>query len=137
MDKQNFARLKEMTDKELVINVDNVMEKSLSLPNTYQKYLKIYIVELRKFKEIKSKVKWKYGKLYHHYSWDVDFKLDKKNEIEAEINGNDEYYDLVKLLDDQTIVVDFIEKFLDQLKTAGFAIKNYLEILKLKQGVGL
>ena len=137
MNQENFDRLKNLTDKELIIDINNVEEKTLSLPSTYQKYLKIYIVELKKLKALKTKVKWKYGKLYHYYRHEHEFSHEKKAEIEPAINANDEYYDMVMEMNDQSDVVEYLEKFLEQLKTAGFAVKSYIELLKLKHGMNV
>ena len=135
MNQENFERLKSLTDKELIITINNVEEKALALPSTYQKYLKIYIVELKKLKALKTKVKWKYGKLYHYYKFECEFSYEKKAEIEPIINGNDDYYEMVMEMNEQGDVVEYLEKFLEQLKTAGFAVKSYIELLKLKFGM--
>ena len=135
MDLKSFSKLKEIIEKELFFNEDNVERMSLHTSNLYMKYLRVYSNEVKILKGISLEKNKIFGELMHHYKFKVDFQLDSKSEIESYIRSDEKYYNISLEYSNQEIVVEYLEKILSRINTMGFEIKNYIEIVKLKKGL--
>jgi hypothetical protein len=135
MDFNTFGKLKDFVEKELTFNEDNVERMSLNFSNIYMKYLRVFTNETKILKELYYEKQKMFGKLLHHFKFEVEFQLDSKSEIESYIRSDDNYYNLCLKYSNQEIIVDYLEKTLSRINTMGFEIKNYIEIIKLKKGL--
>jgi hypothetical protein len=132
---EQFAKLKEIVEKELQITEDNIEQMSIKSGTLYHKYLKIYSLELQKLKEIaiyKEKV---YGELYHKYKFEGQYQLSTKTEVDVYVKSDGIYYKKCLEEANQEIIVKYLEAVVDSILKNGFQIKNYIELMKLKQGM--
>jgi hypothetical protein len=129
-----FARLKAIVEKELIINEDNLSDKSLKIPNLHQKYLDIYTKEMRILKDLSLKKTKKYSDLYHKNKFEGEYKLDYAKEIETYVNGDPDYYKNCQEFNYQDIIVKFLESTLENIQKMNFTIKNYIEWRKFLAG---
>ena len=135
MSDEEFKKLQIIAKRDTDINQDNVMEKSLEMTKLYTTYSRKYATQLGKLKNINIEKAKLYKKLYHHYKFDGDFRLDTKKEIEGYVFGDTDYTELRLLADKQTIIVDFLEKTLGNIQRASFNIRDYIELQKFKKGI--
>lgn len=140
MKSEEFKKLKELVKKDTFLDVKdpNLLEKlcdyNLFHSKVYHKYVTIFIFETKKLKKLKADVLKKHGELYHYYKFEHDYKLETKSEIDAYINNNDDYYNLVLKMNDQEIVCKFLEKTMENINNMKWNIKNYLEYRKFLSG---
>jgi len=148
MTEEQFIFLKKQIKEDVTITDENVVQKSGDVPFIYQKYLDLFITELKSFKIIKNRKERLYANLYHHLKFDVNFKLDSKSEIETSIHGEyepeddkdtkgillrdkqNEYDEVLRQFNWGSIVVKYLEDALKNVSNMSFNISNYL---KLKQ----
>ncbi len=135
MEDTQFKSLQAKVNKDLTITPDNVMQKSLDLSKLYTEYSRRYYTQVSILKNINIEKVKLYKKLYHHYKFDGDFRLDTKKEIEVYVLGDDLYCELRRDYEKQTIIVEFLEKTLSNIQRASFTIRDYIELQKFKKGV--
>ena len=135
MEDTKFKSLQAKVNKDLTITPDNVMQKSLDLSKLYTEYSRRYYAQVAILKNINIEKARMYRRLYHHYKFDGDFRLDTKKEIEVYVLGDDLYCELRRDYEKQTIIVEFLEKTLSNIQRASFTIRDYIELQKFKKGV--
>ena len=135
MIKEKFDELKLEVEEDLKITEDNVLQKNLKLSNMYNHYLKIYIHEIKILKSIASSKNLKYKEKYHFYKFDCQFKLTSNKEIETYVEGDEEINKLNVRIQNQEIIVKYLEEVLDNIKSTGYRIKNHIELYKLQHGL--
>jgi len=123
---EQLEKLKVKVNNDLQLTDANVLDKSLNLPILYQKYLDVFISQMRVFKNLERDKQNMYSKKYHHYKFEGDFQLDSKGEIETYINGDDDYDELLRKYNVQALVIEYLENVLDNIKKLTFTIKNYV-----------
>ena len=91
MNEEMFKRLKKTASKDLSFTEENAEQKSIEIPNLYQKYLDFYIDQLREIKELQLDIDKKHGELFKFYKFEDNRSWGNKGEIETQINSNNEY----------------------------------------------
>lgn len=137
MTDENFELLKSRSNKDLEVHEDNVLETSLNMGKLYNSYLQLYSREIYTLKEMNVELDKTYGELYHKYKFgkDFDYALTNKGEVDVYINNDPLYYNYLKFVRKQEVIVKFLEQHLDNLSKMSYHIKNYVEIKKLRMGV--
>jgi hypothetical protein len=133
MTDNQFEALKLSLEEDLDITKQNYHEKNLSLLNRYLIYLGIYHKEMNIFANLSSTFKTTYGNLLHYYKFDAPFKLSNSSEIEAHVESDEKYTQIFTKMKTQENFLKYIEKSLDLLKSAMYAIKTHIEYEKLSQ----
>jgi hypothetical protein len=108
---EDFQKLKDFIEKEMKIDKNNILEKTIQISNLYPNLLKIYSKERRNLKNLDLLKDKLYGELYHHYKFKFDFSLDSKSEIDTYVKSDDKYYQICLEYNQQEIQVDFRKKF--------------------------
>ncbi|HON83022.1 MAG TPA: recombination mediator protein UvsY [Caldisericia bacterium] len=134
MKKEDFEFLKEDLREFLTITEDNYISKNFKLISMYQKYLEIYIRELRSFKILLGNLDSLKAELHHFYKFKYEYKLSSLSEIETAINGNKEYIKLSREINEQENYIKFLEMSLKSIKDCHYVIKNYIDYLKIQMG---
>jgi len=135
MDQQNFIKLKKYIESKIKLTKDNLEEKSASLSTLYFYCVDIYSDEFKIYKNMKVDSESIYGKLYKKYAYGYNIQLKTKNEIDAHIWSDEEYFACMKNLNHQEAVVRFLEESITMIKQIGYTIKNMIEIQRAKSGV--
>lgn len=135
MTNKQFNRLKKIVEQQLRLDENNIEKMSIQSGTLYHKYLKFYLQELHILKEIgvtKDKI---YGELYHKYKYEGDYQLSTKTEVDVYVKNDQKYY--TKCLEEanQEIIVKYLECVVDSIMKMGFQIKNYIELIKIRNGI--
>jgi hypothetical protein len=132
---EQLEELKKIANEDLKLDSDNIEKKTLQLSTIYQRYLEIYIKEIRQLKKLSLDKDKLYGELYKHYKFVDDYKWDTKSEIDSMVKSDDKYYKMALENSNQEAVVSYLEQLLSNIKSVGYSIKNYVDFAKLKQGM--
>lgn len=139
---EDFEKLKKKVKEELELNPDNIEQQSIKSGTLHQKYLTVYMKELRIYNRLVAEKDRLYGELYHKYKYPsaddgigFQFSLDSKSEIDTYINSNEQYYKKRLDIQNQEIIVKYLEKVLDSINKMSFYIRNYIELMKIKHGL--
>jgi hypothetical protein len=132
---EQLEELKKIANEDLKLDSDNIEKKTLQLSTIYQRYLEIYIKEIRQLKKLSLDKDKLYGELYKHYKFVDDYKWDTKSEIDSMVKSDDKYYKIALDMSNEEAVVSYLEQLLSNIKSVGYSIKNYVDFAKLKQGM--
>jgi hypothetical protein len=136
MNLEQFKALKAKVEINLDVDESNAAEKSLKFSSLYSKYLALYMQELRLLKTLSTEKDKLYGELYHNFKFKNNYQLDSSKEIETYVRSDQSFYQKCLDFQNQEIVVKYLEETLQNINSTGYRIKNYIELLKLKMGVG-
>jgi len=132
MDNKKFRALMTQHDGELKLNMNNIGNKSMELPELHNKYLDIYFIELKELKKVFRERSELYGDKYKHYKYFDDHKWDKKTEIETQILNDSAYLAKLKECDELELQVKQLEKVLDNIKKTSYTIRNIVDFERFK-----
>jgi uncharacterized protein related to proFAR isomerase len=135
LNEKTFKKLQQKVVKDLDFNDENVLEKSTRIPTFYQRYLELYIDEIRKLKKVSISLDTKYGELYKYYKYEDNHTWDNKAEIVSQINTNEDYNVLKQEQIKREFVVKYLEEVLDNIKRMSFSIKNFIDLKKFNAGM--
>jgi len=135
MDDKTFNKLKQLATKEIQFTEETAAYMSTRVPNLYQKYLDIYVNELRELKKTGTEIENMYGVLYKKTKHHSQYEWGSKSEIESQINTDPAYHALRIKANEQEYIVKYLEGVLDNIKRLSFSIKNYIDIQKFRTGM--
>lgn len=133
---EDFQKFKDLVDKELKVDENNITSKSIQLSNVYTQFLKIYSKELKDLKAKQVERDKIYGELYHHYKFEYDHALETKAEIDTYVRKDPKFYQIALEYSQIEVQVKFLEDTLAHINNIGFRIKNYIDLQKLSKGFG-
>ena len=135
MNLEKFELLKQRADKDIKVDLSNIVEKSLKFSSIYHNYSKLYIDELKQLKELSLEKEKIFGELYDKYKFHNDYKLDSKTEIEIYVKSDKQYFEIAQKYYQQESIVKYLEQLIDNINKVGYNIKNYIELEKIKLGI--
>lgn len=110
------------------LSMVNITEKALSTPTLKSKWVSIYIEEKRFYNILKKKEEMfldEYVKKYGHE--DVP-----KRRIELEARQSDELKKIRTMIEDQSVVVEYLENMCKIMHSFGFDISSAKDLLKME-----
>jgi len=134
MTPEKFAELKEFNKEKFKITEDNILSKAISIPSSYHHYLSLYIDELKILKNKMVEKDKQYGILYDSIRFSGNKDLKNKSEIDPYINSNDIYYKMCLDINDQEMVVKYLEEVMSSINKLSYAIRNFIDIKNLGLG---
>lgn len=121
--KEKIASELKMTD----LGKDN--NENVSITHNYlQMYIEIKHQELK----LEKKLEEVYQELYSYYKYEYNKEL-KNNEIDLWVKADKKYKDWYKLYIQKKMESEYLEGIIKLFHNRGFAIKNAIEYLKLKE----
>ena len=132
---EQLSKLKKAVGAHTKITPDNVMEKSLEIPNIHSKLLNLYYDEKKELKRMKSDLAVLYRDAYVQAKFHSDYNLTTKTDFDTFAMVEEKYHKAKIECDNQELVVEYIEKAMDSVSKLGFHIKSYIELLKIKNGI--
>jgi hypothetical protein len=141
-----LAKIVEMWDKDSKIDETELGSESTKIPQTHNKYMKIYIGERATFFKMQGQLKRLRRLLGEYYLGELDrdelerigreqyYKKLLKNEIENYVESDEEMIEMVLKVSMQEEKVRYLEAIIKSLTNRGFAIKNAIEWLKFTSG---
>ena len=134
MNQADFTKLKVAISKDLEIKTDSVaLAKSANVPYIYQKYLDIFIKEVRLHKKLKRDKEKMYKNKYDYYRFSYNHALTAK-EIDIFINGDDNYDELCRQYNWSSIIIEYLELTLKNISNLSFNISNRIKLRQFLNG---
>ncbi|MEM4261310.1 MAG: recombination mediator protein UvsY [Candidatus Woesearchaeota archaeon] len=135
MNLEQYKALKAKVEEDLAIDESNAADKSLKFSSMYSKYLALYLQELRILKNLSLEKDKLYGDLYHKLKFKNDYQLDSSKEIDTYVRSDESFYKKSLDVQNQEIVVKYLEETLQNINNTGYRIKTYVDFLKLRMGL--
>lgn len=133
-----LKELEEQLDNDLNISEENISSTCLSLGRIYQKYLRVMIAEKKEYDKLEQERLDIFKKEFHKlkvHGFD-GYEISKnKSEIDVYINMNESYREISKKLAKSQVLIEYLEKTLDNINKTSFHVKNYIDSQKLKLGI--
>jgi len=133
-----FAEVQAEFEEFLDLGDENNLDKKVFQQSRYyHKALTHYIVELNILKEYKARRTKVWKEVYHELRFgnNRSFQLEHKWQFDNYVTGHDRYQAIDKLVNSQESVVAYFKGILDAINNLGYAVKNYIEVKKLTQGI--
>jgi len=144
MKDEDFDQLKEYYEKELVIDDSsklNIQTKLNKIPGLIQETSNLLDTEKNKLINFEIMLKETFSTLYHKYKFpkrgdglEFEYSLDSKGEITTYIEGNKDYLNKYRVVENQRRQVEFLAQQLINIKDFHWSLKNKLEVDKFYIG---
>lgn len=134
----NFEKIREMWEKDSVINDVKLDEESLRIPQLHSKYLNLYsdYIMLKEKYELEQKIILR--ELWEYYSGKSEkpFELKLlKQDIPMYIESDERYQNNLNKIKYYSGIVSFLKEVLSSINSRSFIIKNSIEFKKFINGV--
>lgn len=134
MTEEQFEGYKQELNNFLKITEQNVMSKNFEMISFYQRYLDIYLKEVKILQRLSNDFDELKAKKHHYYKFSYQYKLSSLTEIETACNGDKEIILLSQKMNEQENYVKFLERSLNSIKDISYVVKNFLEYKKIMMG---
>lgn len=136
MTDQEFSELKKRVSSPSFLKIDDSTAVSFTatLPNKYQTFLDILTSESYLLKSLMNKRDKMYADLYIELKEKHRRTIENKTEYEAYINHNEDYYKILVDISKQETIVNYLEQTINNIKQAGYAVKNYIDLKRFYSG---
>ena len=134
----NFEKIREMWEKDSIINDVKLDEESLRIPQLHSKYLNLYsdYIMLKEKYELEQKIILR--ELWEYYSGKSEkpFELKLlKQDIPMYIESDERYQNNLNKIKYYSGIVSFLKEVLSSINSRSFIIKNSIEFKKFINGV--
>ncbi len=133
-EKFNYAEFFNEIESNLSVHAHDLDKKIYEAPNAHNKIMRQITLEKNKLNKLETKYNKIFAKLYHHYRYEYEFKLESKDVAIFYLKKDDEFLQINDELNDQRLLVDTLEKWMKKANAITFEIKNILEYLKWSSG---
>ena len=131
MDKATFANIRKHAPATLKITNENLSSKAMELSSTFMRYYDQYIDEYKIYQDMLAEKDKKYGELFRTFRYSNQQEAVTKQEIEAFIHSDEGYYQLRLRLNEQELVVKYLEDVCDAIKKMAYNIKSIIDLKNL------
>ncbi len=142
----NLEKIQEMWEGDSKIDMDNLHDESIKIPQLHQKYYTLYTtIKLLKTKAVDSLAKLRLER-YNFYSGKAPaeayveepfpYKVRDKESMTMHLAA-DEKLSKVKLkLEYYDVMLEYLEDILRMIHNRGYQVKNSIDFLKFQSGMG-
>ena len=142
----NLEKIQEMWEKDSKIDMDNLHDESIKIPQLHQKYYTLYTtIKLLRTKANDTLAKTRLDR-YNYYSGKAPaevyveepfpYKVRDKESMSMHLNA-DEKLSKVKLkIEYYDTMLEFLEDILKMIHNRGYQVKNSIDFLKFQSGMG-
>lgn len=140
-----LEEIQKLIEQDSVIDQANLDRESVQIPYLHAKWYKIFSEELRTFHGLELEYKSVRKDKFLYYTGKapdevyVEHPLDHrilKGDLDTFMDADPELIRLQARIDLQKIKIRTIEEFLKQINQRSFNIRNAIEFMKFKSGVG-
>lgn len=118
--------LKKQYEKDLEWNFEHAGEKLIQIPKIISRYQNLYYKYLKEFQKLETETASVYTSRYLSLRFDGDHDL-KPNEVKDLVEKDLEYLESLNKTNNLKILLEWIEKCMNNVGQLRWDIKNYLE----------
>ena len=142
----NLEKIQEMWEKDSKIDMDNLHEESIKIPQLHQKYYTLYTT----IKLLRAKSNDNLSKLrlerYNYYSGKAPaeayveepfpYKVRDKESMTMHLNADEKLSRAKLKVEYNDVMIEFLEDILKMIHNRGYQVKNSVDFLKFQSGMG-
>jgi len=143
----NLEKIQEMWQADSHMDMDNLHDESIKIPQLHQKYYTMYTtIKLLRTKSLDTLAKTRLER-YNYYSGKAPaeayveepfpYKVRDKESMTLHLNA-DEKLSKVKLkVEYYDVMIEYLEDILKMIHNRGYQVKNSVDFLKFQAGMGM
>lgn len=143
----NLEKVQEMWEADSNMDMDNLHDESVKIPQLHQKYFTLYTtIKLLRTKSFDTLAKTKLER-YNYYSGKapaeayVDepfpYKVRDKESMSMHLNADDKLGKIKLKVEYYDVLIEYLEDILRMIHNRGYQIKNSVDFLKFQAGMGM
>lgn len=143
----NLEKIQEMWESDSHMDMDNLHDESLKIPQLHQKYYTLYTtIKLLKAKSADSLTKTRLDR-YNYYSGKAPaevyveepfpYKVRDKESMTMHLNADDKLAKIKLKLDYYDVMLEYLEDILKMLHNRGYQVKSAIDFLRFQAGMGM
>ena len=142
----NLEKIQEMWEKDSKIDMDNLHDESVKIPQLHQKYYTLYTtIKLLRTKANDTLAKTRLER-YNFYSGKAPaevyveepfpYKVRDKESMSMHLNADDKLSKVKLKIEYYDTMLEFLEDILKMIHNRGYQVKNSIDFLKFQSGMG-
>ncbi len=143
----NLEKIQEMWEKDSHIDMDNLHDESVKIPQLHQKYYTLYTtIKLLKTKCLDTLNKTRLER-YNYYSGKASaevyveepfpYKVRDKESMTLHLNADTKLSTIKLKVEYYDVMLEFLEDILKMLHNRGYQLKSAIDFLKFQAGMGM
>lgn len=143
----NLEKIQEMWEADSRMDMDNLHDESLKIPQLHQKYYTLYTtIKLLKTKSTDTLNKTRLER-YNYYSGKAPaeayveepfpYKVRDKESMSLHLNSDEKLSKIKLKVDYYDVMIEYLEDILRMIHNRGYQIKNSVDYLKFQAGMGM
>ena len=143
----NLDQIQDMWKTDSHMDMDNLHDESLKIPQLHQKYYTLYTtIKLLKTKSTDTLNKTRLER-YNYYSGKAPaeayveepfpYKVRDKESMSLHLNSDEKLSKIKLKVDYYDVMIDYLEDILRMIHNRGYQIKNSVDYLKFQAGMGM
>ena len=142
----NLEKIQEMWEKDSKIDMDNLHEESIKIPQLHQKYYTLYTtIKLLRAKSNDTLSKLRLER-YNYYSGKAPaeayveepfpYKVRDKESMTMHLNADEKLSRAKLKVEYNDVMIELLEDILKMIHNRGYQVKNSVDFLKFQSGMG-
>ena len=142
----NLEKIQEMWEADSRIDMDNLHDESIKIPQLHQKYYTLYTTtKLLRTKALDSLSKIKLER-YNYYSGRATaeeyveepfpYKVRDKESMTLHLNADTKLSKIKLKVEYYDVMIEYLEDILRMIHNRGYQVKNSIDFLKFQSGMG-
>ena len=143
----NLEKIQEMWEADSNMDMDNLHDESIKIPQLHQKYFTLYTtIKLLRTKSLDTLSKTRLER-YNYYSGKAPaeayveepfpYKVRDKESMTMHLNADDKLAKIKLKVDYYDVMIEYLEDILKMIHNRGYQIKNSVDFLRFQAGMGM
>ena len=143
----NLEKIQEMWESDSHMDMDNLHDESVKIPQLHQKYYTLYTtIKLLRAKSLDSLDKTRLER-YNYYSGKAPaeayveepfpYKVRDKESMSMHLKADDKLANIRLKVEYYDVMIEYLEDILKMIHNRGYQIKNSVDFLKFQAGMGM
>jgi len=143
----NLEKIQEMWETDSNMDMDNLHDESVRIPQLHQKYYTLYTtIKLLKARSVDSLAKIRLER-YNYYSGKAPaeayveepfpYKVRDKESMTLHLNADEKLTKIKLKVEYYEVMIEYLEDILKMIHNRGYQIKNSIDFLKFQAGMGM
>lgn len=143
----NLDKIQEMWESDSNMDMDNLHDESIKIPQLHQKYYTLYTtIKLLRAKSLDNLSKMRLER-YNYYSGKAPaeayveepfpYKVRDKESMTMHLNADDKLAKIKLKVEYYDTMIEYLEDILKMIHNRGYQIKNSVDFLRFQAGMGM
>lgn len=143
----NLEKIQEMWETDCNMDMDNLHDESIKIPQLHQKYFTLYTtIKLLRAKSNDTLAKTRLER-YNYYSGKAPaevyveepfpYKVRDKESMSLHLNADEKLSNVKLKVDYYDVMIEYLEDILKMIHNRGYQVKNSVDFLRFQAGMGM